>query len=131
MATGSSSYIADTIRLVHERLDAGQSVLFEGAQGTLLDIDHGTYPFVTSSNPIAGAACIGPASAPRTSTRSGASTKAYMTRVGAGPFPTEIEGELGEAIRDRGGEYGTTTGRSRRVGWLDLVALRYAVRLNT
>jgi adenylosuccinate synthase len=123
--------IADTTKLVHERLDAGQSVLFEGAQGTLLDIDHGTYPFVTSSNPSAGSACIGAGVGPKDIDEIWGVAKAYMTRVGAGPFPTEIEGELGEAIRDRGGEYGTTTGRSRRVGWLDLVALRYAVRLNT
>jgi adenylosuccinate synthase len=123
--------IADTTRLVHERLDSGQTVLFEGAQGTLLDIDHGTYPFVTSSNPIAGSACIGAGVGPKDIDEIWGVAKAYATRVGAGPFPTEIEDEVGEAIRERGGEYGTTTGRSRRVGWLDLVALRYAVRLNT
>jgi adenylosuccinate synthase len=123
--------IADTTRLVHERLDSGQTVLFEGAQGTLLDIDHGTYPFVTSSNPIAGSACIGAGVGPKDIDEIWGVTKAYATRVGAGPFPTEIDDEVGDAIRERGGEYGTTTGRSRRVGWLDLVALRYAVRLNT
>ena len=123
--------IADTAKLVHERLDAGQTVLFEGAQGTLLDIDHGTYPFVTSSNPIAGSACIGAGVGPKDIDEIWGVAKAYVTRVGAGPFPTELDGELADAIREKGGEYGTTTGRSRRVGWLDLVALRYAVRLNT
>jgi adenylosuccinate synthase len=123
--------IADTTKLVHERLDSGQTVLFEGAQGTLLDIDHGTYPFVTSSNPIAGSACIGAGVGPKDIDEIWGVAKAYVTRVGAGPFPTELDGELADAIREKGGEYGTTTGRSRRVGWLDLVALRYAVRLNT
>jgi adenylosuccinate synthase len=124
-------YIADTTRLVHERLDSGQTVLFEGAQGTLLDIDHGTYPFVTSSNPVAGSACIGAGVGPKDIDEIWGVAKAYVTRVGAGPFPTELDGEVAEEIRERGGEYGTTTGRSRRVGWLDLVALRYAARLNT
>jgi adenylosuccinate synthase len=123
--------IADTTRLVHEQLDTGQTVLFEGAQGTLLDIDHGTYPFVTSSNPVAGSACIGAGVGPKDIDEIWGIAKAYVTRVGAGPFPTEIEDERGELLRERGGEYGTTTGRSRRVGWLDLVALRYAARLNT
>ncbi len=124
-------YIADTARLVHERLDRGETVLFEGAQGTLLDIDHGTYPFVTSSNPVAGSACIGAGVGPKDIDEIWGVAKAYVTRVGAGPFPTELEGEVAEELRERGGEYGTTTGRSRRVGWLDLVALRYAARLNT
>jgi adenylosuccinate synthase len=124
-------YIADTTRLVHELLDQGQTVLFEGAQGTLLDIDHGTYPFVTSSNPVAGSACIGAGVGPKDIDEIWGVTKAYVTRVGAGPFPTELDGETAEEIRERGGEYGTTTGRSRRVGWLDLVALRYAARINT
>ncbi|MBV8430201.1 MAG: adenylosuccinate synthetase, partial [Solirubrobacterales bacterium] len=123
--------IADTTRLVHDQLDSGQTVLFEGAQGTLLDIDHGTYPFVTSSNPVAGSACIGAGVGPKDIDEIWGITKAYVTRVGAGPFPTEIEDERGELLRERGGEYGTTTGRSRRVGWLDLVALRFAARLNT
>jgi adenylosuccinate synthase len=123
--------IADTARLTHERLDNGESVLFEGAQGTLLDIDHGTYPFVTSSNPIAGSACIGAGVGPKDIDEIWGVTKAYVTRVGSGPFPTEIDGPEADEIRERGGEYGTTTGRSRRVGWLDLVALRYAARLNT
>jgi adenylosuccinate synthase len=124
-------YIADTPRLVWESLDAGHNVLFEGAQGTLLDIDHGTYPFVTSSNPVAGAACAGTGVGPRDLQEIWGVTKAYTTRVGAGPFPTELEDEMGDQMREAGGEYGTTTGRARRVGWLDLVALRYAVRLNS
>src|ERR1700742_788314 len=117
-------YIADTVRLVHERLDAGQTVVFEGAQGALLDIDHGTYPFVTSSNPVAGAACIGAGVGPKDIDEVWGVTKAYGTRVGAGPFPTELDGPLADELRGRGGEYGTTTGRARRVGWIDLVALR-------
>jgi adenylosuccinate synthase len=124
-------YIADGSRLVLEQLDAGQMVLFEGAQGALLDIDHGTYPFVTSSNPIAGAACIGAGVGPRDIDEVWGVAKAYSTRVGAGPFPTELDGPQGDEIREKGGEYGTTTGRPRRVGWLDLVALRYAARLNS
>jgi adenylosuccinate synthase len=124
-------YIADTIRLVHEHLEGGRRVLFEGAQGALLDIDHGTYPFVTSSNPVAGAACVGAGVGPKDIDEVWGVTKAYGTRVGAGPFPTELDGELADEIRERGGEYGTTTGRARRVGWLDLVALRYAARINS
>jgi adenylosuccinate synthase len=125
------SYIADTSRLVLERLDASDLVVFEGAQGALLDIDHGTYPFVTSSNPIAGAACIGAGVGPKDIDEVWGVTKAYGTRVGAGPFPTELEGPLADELREKGGEYGTTTGRARRVGWLDLVALRYASRINS
>ncbi len=124
-------YIHDTSRLVLERLDQGDVVLFEGAQGALLDIDHGTYPFVTSSNPVAGAACIGAGVGPKDIDEVWGVAKAYSTRVGAGPFPTELDGELANEIRERGGEYGTTTGRPRRVGWLDLVALRYAARINS
>jgi adenylosuccinate synthase len=124
-------YIADTIRLVHECLEAGQLVVFEGAQGALLDIDHGTYPFVTSSNPVAGAACVGAGVGPKDIDEVWGVTKAYGTRVGAGPFPTELDGPLADQIREQGGEYGTTTGRARRVGWLDLVALRYAARINS
>ena len=123
-------HIADTARLCWEGLDAGREVLFEGAQGVLLDLDHGTYPFVTSSNPVAGAACIGAGVGPRDITDVWGITKAYSTRVGAGPFPTELEDEVGEHLGSVGHEVGTTTGRSRRCGWLDLVALRYAVRLN-
>jgi adenylosuccinate synthase len=124
-------YIADTSRLVLECLDEGRVVLFEGAQGALLDIDHGTYPFVTSSNPVAGAACIGAGVGPKDIDEIWGVAKAYGTRVGAGPFPTELEGPLADELRERGGEYGTTTGRARRVGWLDLVALRYAARINS
>jgi len=124
-------YIADTAKLVWDLLDRGGSVIFEGAQGALLDIDHGTYPFVTSSNPVAGAACIGSGVGPKDIDEVWGVTKAYTTRVGAGPFPTELDGRLADEFRERGGEYGTTTGRSRRVGWLDLVALRYAARLNS
>jgi adenylosuccinate synthase len=96
----------------------------------MLDIDHGTYPFVTSSNPVAGAACVGAGVGPRDIDEVWGIAKAYVTRVGAGPFPTELDEELGEELRRRGGEFGTTTGRARRTGWLDLVALRYAARLN-
>jgi adenylosuccinate synthase len=124
-------YIADTSRLVLQRLDSNETVLFEGAQGALLDIDHGTYPFVTSSNPVAGAACIGAGVGPRDIDEVWGVAKAYVTRVGAGPFPTELDGPLANEIRERGGEYGTTTGRPRRVGWIDLIALRYAARLNS
>ncbi len=124
-------YIADTTRLVHEQLDHGRRVVFEGAQGALLDIDHGTYPFVTSSNPVAGAACIGAGVGPKDIDEVWGVVKAYSTRVGAGPFPTELDGSLADQIREKGGEYGTTTGRARRVGWLDLVALRYAARINS
>jgi adenylosuccinate synthase len=124
-------YIADTSKLVWELLDQGRWVIFEGAQGTLLDIDHGTYPFVTSSNPVAGAACVGTGVGPKDIDDVWGVAKAYATRVGAGPFPTELEGPLAEQLRTRGGEYGTTTGRARRTGWLDLVALRYAARLNS
>jgi adenylosuccinate synthase len=124
-------HIADTSRLVLEQLDDGAMVVFEGAQGALLDIDHGTYPFVTSSNPVAGAACIGAGVGPKDIDEVWGVTKAYGTRVGAGPFPTELDGELADLIRERGREYGTTTGRPRRVGWLDLIALRYASRLNS
>jgi adenylosuccinate synthase len=123
-------FITDTAHLCWEALDAGRTVIFEGAQGTLLDLDHGTYPFVTSSNPIAGAACVGAGVGPADIDEVWGVAKAYATRVGAGPFPTELDDDLGAHIRERGGERGTTTGRDRRTGWLDLVALRYAVRLN-
>jgi len=125
--------IADTVHLVHDALDAGQRVLFEGAQATYLDLDHGTYPFVTSSNPVAGGVCTGAGVGPRAIDRIVGVTKAYVTRVGSGPFPTELhEGDAdGDLLVDRGGEYGTNTGRRRRPGWLDAVMLRHAVRLNT
>jgi adenylosuccinate synthase len=123
-------YIADTAHLCWTALDAGRSVLFEGAQGVLLDLDHGTYPFVTSSNPVAGAACVGAGVGPSDITDVWGIAKAYSTRVGSGPFPSELDDEVGEHLGSVGHEFGTTTGRSRRCGWLDLVALRYAVRLN-
>jgi adenylosuccinate synthase len=123
-------HVADTAHLCWEALDAGSTVIFEGAQGTLLDLDHGTYPFVTSSNPVAGAACVGAGVGPADIDEVWGVAKAYATRVGAGPFPTELDDELGALLRERGGEIGTTTGRDRRTGWIDLVALRYAVRLN-
>lgn len=123
-------HIADTARLCWDALDGGQTVIFEGAQATLLDLDHGTYPFVTSSNPIAGAATVGAGVGPADIDEVWGIAKAYATRVGAGPFPTELEDETGDRIVERGHEFGTTTGRRRRAGWMDLVALRYAVRLN-
>ncbi len=123
-------YIADTAHMCWEALDRDATVLFEGAQGTMLDLDHGTYPFVTSSNPVAGAACVGAGVGPADIDEVWGIAKAYSTRVGAGPFPTELEDDLGARLRERGGEVGTTTGRPRRTGWIDLVALRYAVRLN-
>ncbi len=124
-------HIADTAKLMWELLDGGEKVIFEGAQGAMLDIDHGTYPFVTSSNPLSGAACVGTGVGPKDIDEVWGVSKAYTTRVGAGPFPSELHDEMGELIRSRGGEFGTTTGRPRRTGWLDLVALRYAARLNT
>jgi adenylosuccinate synthase len=123
-------HIADTARLCWEELDADHTVIFEGAQAALLDLDHGTYPFVTSSNPIAGAATVGAGIGPADISEVWGVVKAYSTRVGAGPFPTELEDEMGDRMVEAGHEYGTTTGRRRRAGWLDLVALRYAVRLN-
>jgi adenylosuccinate synthase len=123
-------HIADTARLCWEALDSGKRLIFEGAQATMLDLDHGTYPFVTSSNPVAGAACVGAGVGPGDIDEVWGVAKAYATRVGAGPFPTELDDQLGAHLRELGGEVGTTTGRDRRVGWLDLVALRYAVRLN-
>jgi adenylosuccinate synthase len=124
-------HIADTSRLLWELLADDKTVIFEGAQGAMLDIDHGTYPFVTSSNPVAGAACVGTGVGPRSIDEVWGVSKAYTTRVGAGPFPSELHDSVGDSLRERGGEFGTTTGRPRRIGWLDLVALRYASRLNT
>jgi len=124
-------HIADTSKLMWEMLDEGKKIIFEGAQGAMLDIDHGTYPFVTSSNPLSGAACVGTGVGPKSIDEIWGVAKAYTTRVGAGPFPSELHDDMGEEIRKRGGEFGTTTGRPRRIGWLDLVALRYAARLNT
>jgi len=136
MAPRLEPYIADTVHLLHDAIDAGQRVLFEGAQATFLDLDHGTYPFVTSSNPVAGAVCAGAGVGPRAIDRVVGIVKAYTSRVGAGPFPSELlEGDpVGDHIVEEGGssgEYGTNTGRRRRVGWLDAVMLRHAVRLNT
>ena len=123
-------YVTDTALQLSRWMDRGASVLFEGAQGTMLDIDHGTYPFVTSSNPVAGAACVGAGVGPRDIDEVWGIAKAYSTRVGAGPFPSELDDELGERMREAGGEFGTTTGRPRRCGWIDLVGLRYAARIN-
>jgi adenylosuccinate synthase len=124
-------HIADTSKLMWDLLDEDKKVIFEGAQGAMLDIDHGTYPFVTSSNPLSGAACVGTGVGPKDIDEIWGIAKAYTTRVGAGPFPSELHDEMGERIRTSGGEFGTTTGRARRTGWLDLVALRYAARLNS
>ena len=124
-------YVADTVNFLHDALDRKENLLLEGAQATFLDIDHGTYPFVTSSNPIAGGACAGSGLGPRDITRIVGIAKAYTTRVGSGQFPSELLGELGDKIVDIGHEFGTVTGRRRRPGWLDLVMLRHAVRLNS
>jgi len=123
--------IADTVHLVHEALAAGQHVLFEGAQATFLDVDHGTYPFVTSSSPVAGGACTGAGVGPRDIDRVIGIAKAYVTRVGSGPFPTELFDDKGALLVERGHEFGTNTGRRRRTGWFDTVMLRQAVRLNS
>ena len=123
--------IGDSVGVVHDALEAGQNVLLEGAQATFLDLDHGTYPFVTSSNPIAGGACVGAGIGPRYIDSVVGIAKAYVTRVGAGPFPTELTDEIGDALIDIGHEYGTNTGRRRRTGWLDAVMLRHSVRLNS
>lgn len=123
-------YIADTDVIINNNIDAGKNILFEGAQGTLLDIDHGTYPFVTSSNTIAGGACTGVGVGPTKINKVLGIVKAYTTRVGEGPFPTELKDQTGEEIRKKGGEFGATTGRPRRCGWLDMVILKYAVRIN-
>jgi adenylosuccinate synthase len=123
-------HVADTSLLVDTALRDGKDVLFEGAQGTLLDLDHGTYPFVTSSNPVAAGAATGIGIGPTRIDHVLGVSKAYVTRVGEGPFPSEIEGRVHERVRELGGEIGTVTGRERRCGWLDLVALRYAARIN-
>jgi adenylosuccinate synthase len=123
-------YITDTALLLHRWIESGYSVLFEGAQATMLDIDHGTYPYITSSSTTAGGASTGTGVPPTKIHGVLGVAKAYSTRVGAGPFPTEMTGELAETIRARGNEYGSTTGRPRRCGWFDAVVLRYAVRIN-
>ncbi|MFO7847476.1 MAG: adenylosuccinate synthetase, partial [Balneolaceae bacterium] len=124
------NYICNTTQILHEAIEAKEPILLEGAQGSLLDVDHGTYPYVTSSSPTAGGACTGSGIPPLAITHSLGITKAYCTRVGNGPFPTELDNESGEKLRKNGQEFGATTGRPRRCGWLDLVALKYAVRLN-
>jgi adenylosuccinate synthase len=124
-------HIVDTTNLVQDALAAGQHVIFEGAQGTLLDLDHGTYPYVTSSNPVAGGACTGGGVGPLQIEQVIGIIKAYSTRVGAGPFPTELDDEAGRYLLEKGREFGTTTGRRRRCGWLDAVPLRYSVAVNS
>ena len=123
-------FVTDVSLLINREIEAGKNILLEGAQGTLLDIDHGTYPYVTSSNTIAGGACTGAGIGPTKIDRILGIVKAYTTRVGEGPFPTELNDELGESIRQRGGEFGATTGRPRRGGWLDILGLRYSVSIN-
>lgn len=123
-------YITDTSLFINSAIDDNQNIILEGAQGTMLDVDHGTYPFVTSSSTISGGACIGAGIGPHKIDGVLGVTKAYLTRVGEGPFPTELTDAQGDHLRERGAEIGTTTGRSRRCGWLDIVALKYAIRVN-
>ncbi|MCF4150711.1 adenylosuccinate synthase [Dethiosulfovibrio sp. F2B] len=123
-------YVDDASLVINDALNKGQTVLLEGAQGTLLDVDHGTYPMVTSSSPTSAGGCVGLGVAPHYVEKVYGVVKAYLTRVGEGPFPSEDKGDTGQYLRDRGGEYGATTGRPRKCGWLDMVALRYAVRIN-
>ena len=123
-------YICNTTNLMHEAIKEGKNILLEGAQGSLLDVDHGTYPYVTSSSPTAGGACTGTGIPPTALNNVMGITKAYCTRVGNGPFPTELLDDTGEFLRKKGQEFGATTGRPRRCGWLDLVALKYSVQLN-
>jgi len=125
-----SEYMADTDIIINRMISEGKNILFEGAQGTLLDVDHGTYPYVTSSNAIAGGACTGLGVGPTKISKVLGVVKAYTTRVGSGPFPTEIKDSLGDKLRETGGEYGATTGRPRRCGWPDVVILRHSVRIN-
>jgi adenylosuccinate synthase len=131
LAARLAPYVRDTVSELHDALAAGHHLLLEGAQATFLDVDHGTYPFVTSSNPTAGGACAGTGLGPRDLDRIVGISKAYTTRVGAGPFPTELVDELGDRIVDIGVEFGSVTGRRRRPGWIDCVMLRQAVRLNS
>jgi adenylosuccinate synthase len=123
-------HITDTVVMTNDLIENGKNVLFEGAQGTLLDIDHGTYPFVTSSSACAGGVCTGLGVSPRSVDGILGIVKAYTTRVGSGPFPTELHDKMGEELRLKGGEYGATTGRARRCGWLDMVSLKHAIRIN-
>ncbi|NQT29626.1 MAG: adenylosuccinate synthase, partial [Candidatus Saganbacteria bacterium] len=130
-AHGIKKYVvAESTALVNEAVAKKKNILLEGAQGTMLDVDHGTYPFVTSSNPVAGGGCVGAGIGPTAIDSVIGVVKAYVTRVGSGPFPTEIPGKLGEELRERGGEYGATTGRPRRCGWFDGVVMRHASRIN-
>jgi adenylosuccinate synthase len=131
VATRLAPYISDTVNLLHDAKDRDATILLEGAQATFLDIDHGTYPFVTSSNPVSGGATVGTGLGPRDIDRVIGIAKAYTTRVGSGPFPSELTNALGDALVDIGKEYGTVTGRRRRTGWLDTVMLKHAVRLNS
>ena len=124
------TYVADTTLTLHRDAKAGKKLLFEGAQGTLLDVDHGTYPFVTSSSTCAGGACTGTGVSPREIQEIIGISKAYVTRVGSGPFPTELNEATGERLRQAGGEFGATTGRARRCGWFDTLVVKYAVRVN-
>ncbi|MEZ5249079.1 MAG: adenylosuccinate synthetase [Ilumatobacteraceae bacterium] len=131
LAARLAPHVGDTVNLLHDALAAGQHLLLEGAQATFLDLDHGTYPYVTSSNPTAGGACAGTGLGPRDIDRVVGITKAYTTRVGAGPFPTELLDADGDRLVEIGREFGTVTGRRRRPGWIDCVMLRHAVRLNS
>jgi len=131
LAQRLAPYVSDTVNLLHDAKDRGETILLEGAQATFLDIDHGTYPFVTSSNPVAGGATVGTGLGPRDIDRVIGIAKAYTTRVGSGPFPSELTDALGDALVDIGKEFGTVTGRRRRTGWLDTVMLKHAVRLNS
>ena len=124
-------YVADTVNLLHDAREGGENILLEGAQATFLDVDHGTYPFVTSSNPISGGAAVGTGLGPRHIDRVVGIAKAYTTRVGMGPFPSELTNDLGDKLVDIGREFGTVTGRRRRTGWLDTVMLRHAMRVNS
>lgn len=126
-----SKFVTDTSVFINKAIDEGKNILFEGAQGAMLDVDFGTYPFTTSSHTVAGGSCIGLGIGPKRIDKVVGVVKAYTTRVGGGPLPTELSGEIGEHLLKKGGEYGTTTGRPRRCGWLDLVVVRHAVRLNS
>ena len=123
-------HVVECTQTIHQAARDRKNILFEGAQGTLLDLDHGTYPYVTSSNPVSGGACIGAGVGPTLIDRVIGVAKAYTTRVGEGPFPTELSGSLNDQLTERGGEFGTTTGRQRRCGWFDGVIGRYAVQVN-
>jgi len=123
-------YVKNTSLILHEEIEEGKHILFEGAQGAMLDLDHGTYPYVTASNTLAGNACAGSGIGPTMINRVIGVAKAYTTRVGEGPFPTELQDEIGEKIRQKGGEYGATTGRPRRCGWFDAVVVNHSIRLN-